>query len=786
MLKNKKILLSIIVAFLLTICAIPVFAEYVAGRVTSLDIQRVGDVVYLNGKTSGFTSTMRVIIKVLDDKGNLQFFDEVPVSNSSFSDFFEPMDIQDDTYLNIIVSGDLAYSERFYYSSSYKNEDENFEYNILKQLQDYKYYKDDNSKYAMIFVITIEQNSTSWNVVLEGTNFVKGDTLWNGKNENNWNSYLYNIYSLAKNISGKNINVVVYDKAGTQVATYPTVIGGGSDSGSSNPSSGDITSVISKIGQTGSYSSNGNTLSFNSSLLDGSTNRYIKVKFVGNFSKEDDVWKNSSIVDLENFSKSIALKLKDSYNADFDFYFYDKDNKALGAYSYYYYQSASTGEVIGENSGENGLSESSPSNPITVTPTPSGQTVTDDTSSSGDLVGDDSFATWNPYRDDKGVYTLNLMIYNGNSGVVDWALDSEGYEGATYKYNYSLSDYDKVASTINSLRNDTKKVIVVRGDTLGSNINFTVPANVVQLLRDNNVTLVLDSSYVKVESDFGSLNAAGDYVVSVNETISMMANKATNAYNIDIKVSGVDAVNSFGTKSKVALHYDSDTTSSVRDLRFVNIYQNNSTRLNTTVKESLKSFIANYYGSGIYCAKEDNIIFNDSNFYDNTYKRYAEIVVSRGIMDGSGGAFNPKFTLTRGEFSNYLARKLGANSYTNYFNGLNGHTFANAINGLYEMNVTPPNWNKDISPDKKITIEEMIYMTVRAYEINSLNDRAYGSALYYQDKEDISVWAKNKVAIAAKLGFIPEDGLLYPTENATREDAAEILFKLMNAEGLFR
>ena len=134
----------------------------------------------------------------------------------------------------------------------------------------------------------------------------------------------------------------------------------------------------------------------------------------------------------------------------------------------------------------------------------------------------------------------------------------------------------------------------------------------------------------------------------------------------------------------------------------------------------------------------------------------------------------------------YLARKLGANSSTNYFNGLNGSSYAGAVNGLYELSITPPTWTNNIDIDKKITIEEMIYMTVRAYEVNSLNPRAYGAALYFQDKEDISAWAKNKVAIAAKLGFIPEDGLLYPRENGTREDAAELIFKLMDSEGLFR
>lgn len=774
--KNKKYLIFILPIVILILTAITVFAAYSPGRISSLDVKRVDDTVYLTGKTTGFTSSMRILIKVLDDRGNLQFFDEIPIQNSSFSDYFVPMNMTSDGYLNINISGDLAYSTKFYYSTEFGSADESIEYNLIKALQDYKYYKDDNSKYSMNFVITYEQSNTTGNVILEGTNFVSGDTLFKGKNSSTWNSYLANIYSVAKSISGKNINVIVYDKDGTKVDSYPRVISNTSTS-TGGSSSG---SIPTSIGQNLSYTSNGNNISFSSSIMSDSTSRYIKVKFIGNFAKEDEVWTNSSMADLEKYSNQVANNLKNQYNADFDFYFYDKNNKPLNSYSYYFYVPETIGQTIGETSTDTGNSQTTVP---TINPS-SGQEVSTDTSDG--YVASDTYAIWNPYVDDKGVYTLNLMMYNGNSYVVTWALDSEGYEGATYKYNYSLSNESNVVSAINSMRNDSKKVLVVRGDTLGSNINFTVPANIVQILKNNNVTLVLDTSYIKVESDFGTLNTIGDYVVSTNETISMLANKATDAYNVSIKVSNVDAANSFGIKSKVALHYDSDTTSGIRDLRFVNIYYNNGTRLNTTVKESLKSFISNYYGSGIYCAKEDNIIFNDSNFYDNTYKRYSEIVVSKGIMDGGSGVFNPKFTISRGEFSLYLARKLGANSYTNYFNGLNGSPYAGAINGLYELSVTPPTWNSNVSPDKKITIEEIIYMTVRAYEINSLNPRAYGSALYFQDKEDISSWAKNKVAIAAKLGFIPEDGLLYPTENATKEDCAEILFKLMDSEGLFR
>ncbi len=764
---NKKFLMIIIPLFVLFATAITVFAAYMPGKITSLDVYRSGDTVYIEGKTSGFTSDMRVLIKVLDDYGNLQFFDDAVVSNSSFTSFFVPMNMTSDGYLNINISGDLAFSKKYYYSTDFSSRDESDEYKILKALQDYKYYKDKNSKYAMQFVFTYEQSNVAGNVILTGTNFTSGDALFTGKDSSDWNGYLSAISKIAKEISGKSISISVFDKNGNVVDTYPKTIT--APGGNTVPTSA----------SDGSYSSNGNNLSFTASIMGDSTNKYIKIKFVGNFAKEDDVWMNSSLADLEKYAKQYVDNLKNKYNADFDLYFYDKNNKPLNTYSFYYYQPETIGNTVGDSTGEK---ENNPDIIVpSITPT-EGQT----TPTEQEYTESVEYAIWNPYVNDNGVYTLNLMMYNGNSSVIDWALESEGYEGASYKYNYVLNDYDSVSNVINNMRNDTKKVIIVRGDTLGSNIKFTVPANIVQLLRDNNVTLVLDTSYLKIESDFGTLNAVGDYVVSTNETIAMISNKATGAYNISIKVSDVDAAYSFGTKSKVALHYNSDGTSSIRDLRFVSNYLNNSTCLNTTVSENMKAFISNYYGEGIYVAREIYTSLNDSNFYDNTYKRYAEIVVSKGIMDANGGTFNPKFTMSRGEFSMYLARKLGANSSTNYFNGLNGSSYAGAVNGLYELSITPPIWTNNIDIDKKITIEEMIYMTVRAYEVNSLNPRAYGAALYFQDKEDISAWAKNKVAIAAKLGFIPEDGLLYPRENGTREDAAELIFKLMDSEGLFR
>lgn len=777
--KNK---IKILLPLLLLIFAIPVFAQYISGKITNVEIYKVGDKVYIDGETEGFTSKMRILIKVLDDYGNLQFFDEIPIdSNGKFSDSFIPMDIKDNTYLNFNISGDLAYSTKFYYSSDYIDDNDRIERILLETLQSYKYYKDNNSKYSLNFVFSYEQGANKGNVILTGTNFVKGDTLWNGKNDNVWNSYLSTIKQVSTNITGKTITLYVYDKQNNLLQNYPIIIGD-NESDEKEEDNKPIDGIISDIGNNVGYSSNGNSLSFNPSLLE-STSKYIKIKFTGDFSKEDDCWTLSSLVDLENFSRSIAEKLNIKYNSDFDFFFYDKNNKILNSYSYYYYKGNQGQETGDEQTGGSGGTDEGTGNSPTITPIPGSD---DDNGDNGSTTDDNQvYKVWTPY-DDLGIYTLNLMIYSYNSSTIDAQLESEGYEGAVYKYNYVLNDYDTVFGIVNSLRNDSKKVLVVRGNTLGSNINFKVSSDIVELLKSNNVTLIFDTSYIKVEADFSTCSYSGEFVITTNETIAMLTDKATDAFNVNITLGGMDVSNLFSHKVKLALHYTYESASNISDLRFVNNYYNNSTSLNTTVNESLKAFISNYYGSGIYCSKANTYIFNDNNFEDNSYRRYAEIVASKGLMEGSAGVFNPKQTITRGEFVSYIARKMGVSSNINYFSDLsNISPYFGAINGTFEIGILPPTWRGNCNIDKKITIEEMIYIIVRCYEVNSLNSTSYGSALYYKDTDDISAWAKNKIAIASKLGIIPSDGYLYPTENGTKEDAAELLFKLLDIEGIF-
>ena len=86
------------------------------------------------------------------------------------------------------------------------------------------------------------------------------------------------------------------------------------------------------------------------------------------------------------------------------------------------------------------------------------------------------------------------------------------------------------------------------------------------------------------------------------------------------------------------------------------------------------------------------------------------------------------------------------------------------------------------SMEAKVTREEAVKYIIRAFGQEPLDNIRDVYKLEYDDADKISPNLKGHVAIAEGLGLISGDGNFRPTDNLTREEAAVIIYNILNRD----
>ena len=702
----------------------------------SIRVNKEG-IVSLVGSTQGYADNMNLLVKVFDDKNNLQYFNQINVNGNVFEDMFVPSDVKENSNLTLEISGDLNYIKDFYYSSQYESNEEIRETNVLELLKNYKIYNDNNSNYKLKFNINFLEDLKYGYIYLNSTNFIISDSLWKNKDNETWESYLYTISKKVKEIINKDVFIYIYDKNGAFLGNYPK---GGivEDYVLTNQA---LQKTLSGYGL---FSTKENNFYFNF-LLEKATSKYVKIKALGNFSKNDNGWKKVNYNDLEKYANLLAKTINKYYNCDIDIGFYDKDDKYLGSYAYYYY--------IDESEDENLPFE---------------------------------YIPWDNSKATDLVLMLELTNYGKNSKIIK-PMINEGMVSSKYQYTFTLNNFGEINNAINDLRNDSQKIIVVKENVDNNNIKFIVPSTIVRVLKENNVLLIFDCNNFRAEFDFSEFIGSGEIVLNTTETSLEIADSYSIPINIEITANKKDAKNLFNNGIKCLIHYISEKTREIKDLRSINVFDNNNNMLNSTSTTLEKGFIFKYNGKDIYYAKANQYTFTDIE--DIMLKQYAQLIASKKIIpiEVGNNIFNPDKEITKGEFISYISNKLGAKSDKSYFKDMKpDYKYFKEVNGVYELGVLPPIYDEKTDFNEKINKQDMIYMVIRCYEVNDKNDNNIKSAsLLYRDKSEIDVWARVKTSIASKLKIIPDDGYLEPKSSGTKLFAAELFYKLLRTEKIF-
>jgi 3D (Asp-Asp-Asp) domain-containing protein len=160
-----------------------------------------------------------------------------------------------------------------------------------------------------------------------------------------------------------------------------------------------------------------------------------------------------------------------------------------------------------------------------------------------------------------------------------------------------------------------------------------------------------------------------------------------------------------------------------------------------------------------------------------------------GMLTGyPDGTFRPDAPITRAEFAALLLKTKGLplpDVYEGVFRDVQrGEWFQPYAELSYRLGVTSGSPARDFEPDKHLTREEMVKMTVNALGPDSERARRMGYVEYstainpFADRGEISPWAVKQIAFAIQEGMLHGSGdRLEPQKVATRAEVAAFLYR---------
>ncbi|MDO4541459.1 MAG: S-layer homology domain-containing protein [Bacillota bacterium] len=167
---------------------------------------------------------------------------------------------------------------------------------------------------------------------------------------------------------------------------------------------------------------------------------------------------------------------------------------------------------------------------------------------------------------------------------------------------------------------------------------------------------------------------------------------------------------------------------------------------------------------------------------------YITSLVNQSIIKGySDGTFRPEASITRAEFMKILgghAENNGHNVYnytTQRFTDVNSSHWAYTyVNWGQQKGVVSGNGDGKFNPDAKITRQEMAVMLYN-YATKVLGKSFSSANNAFSDKSAIESWAVSAVNAMVGAGIINgrENNVFAPTANATRAEAATMIYRLI-------
>lgn len=175
------------------------------------------------------------------------------------------------------------------------------------------------------------------------------------------------------------------------------------------------------------------------------------------------------------------------------------------------------------------------------------------------------------------------------------------------------------------------------------------------------------------------------------------------------------------------------------------------------------------------------------DFPQNWSKDAMEFAVKNNFITGvSQDKIAPKAALTRAQLAAILSRvmKTGAGDVSvldNFTDADKNAWYAGAMAKAVELNILYGDGDS-IYPDRPVTRQELFAILVRAFAVTGGDESTLAS---YNDAGSISSWAKAAISAMIAQGYASgyEDKTLRPTQQVTREEFAQLLYRMQEFYG---
>lgn len=175
------------------------------------------------------------------------------------------------------------------------------------------------------------------------------------------------------------------------------------------------------------------------------------------------------------------------------------------------------------------------------------------------------------------------------------------------------------------------------------------------------------------------------------------------------------------------------------------------------------------------------------DFPQNWSKDAMEFAVKNNFITGvSQDKIAPKAALTRAQLAAILSRvmKTGAGDVSvldNFTDADKNAWYASAMAKAVELNILYGDGDS-IYPDRPVTRQELFAILVRAFAVTGGDESTLAS---YNDAGSISSWAKAAISAMIAQGYASgyEDKTLRPTQQVTREEFAQLLYRMQELYG---
>lgn len=184
-----------------------------------------------------------------------------------------------------------------------------------------------------------------------------------------------------------------------------------------------------------------------------------------------------------------------------------------------------------------------------------------------------------------------------------------------------------------------------------------------------------------------------------------------------------------------------------------------------------------------YFAKESVADFEDTK--DHWARKEIGALAGKGIIKGkSEGIFDPDANITRAEFVALMTRAMGYgenHGYTVPFMDVRENDwYYNPIAIAYNEGLVNGKSATEFDPNGKITRQEMAKIISNIMKDKFHSQEKVDNLKAFKDFEEIAPWARESAALCLRekiIGGISE-GVFAPLENATRAQAATVLYRI--------